>query len=347
MEHNIRERQKNEIEKKLYRIFSMTGGIANSIGFIASAILFGMTIGTLVCGICALLLLFMAFVGNKDGGRKRAEAVILLLLNFLEFPFLYYAYGKGTMPYMVLGIVGTAVFMSGHVRKAMLAAEILFDATVILLTYVYPSTIEKITEQNSIGSTVCSFVIVAVSVGAMLTLLLKQYDRQQAELYDMGNSLENMAKQDPLTGLYNRRYLTNYIEEKLKNQKQSFFIVLIDIDDFKEVNDTCGHVYGEQVLQRLGEILKWNISGKGIAARYGGEEFMLVFSDSDREGLTEVMEQTAVELKKFSMETRQIEITFSGGVEEVKSMDRITPMFNAADERLYQAKKEGKNRIVF
>lgn len=339
--------QNSLIEKKLYMILISTGCIANTLGFIANALIYGLTLGTWFCGACAVLLIIIGHWGFNIKNRWLAELIILILIVFMEFPFLYYVYGKSTFVYMVLGIVATATFIKGNLRKVMIILEIIFDVAIILIAHFYPSTLEVITEGNSIGSTICSYLIVAVSVSIMLTLLVKQYTKQQQELLKMGLKLEAAAKLDPLTDLYNRRYLTEYLDGRIRNRKERFTIALLDLDDFKNINDTYGHMYGDQVLKTFGDILKNNISSHGIVARFGGEEFMVVFDSTDKDKIQRIMELSAMELKQYSLETKGVEISFSGGVEEVHNEDRITIMFNSADEKLYKAKKNGKNNIVF
>ena len=339
--------ENDEMDKKLYLILLSTGCIANTIGFIANSIIYGMTPGTVVCALCAVFLLVIGVGGYNDKYRKITEFMMLLLIGFVEFPFLYYVYGRSTFAYMVLGIVGTSLFMQGLKRQVMLVLQIVFDVAIILLAYFRPSTLEQITEENSIGSAVCSYVIVAVCVGALLTLIVNQYIKQQEKLIELTQELDAMTKLDPLTGAYNRRYLTDYISEKLAEPQACFAIALLDIDNFKRVNDEYGHLYGDNILQMFVTILEKQMMGQGIVARYGGEEFMLVFETTEREAISKIMELAAKELKTFSRETKNTEITFSGGVEEVHNEKRITLMFNSADEKLYEAKRTGKNKVVF
>ena len=336
-----------KIDRKLYLILVITGCVANTIWFTANCIIYGMTLGTIVCAACAVLLLLIGIIGYNFKYRKQAEFIILFLIGFFEFPFLYYVYGKSTFVYMILGIVAVSLFLKGMKRQLMLVLQIIFDTGTILAAYFYPCNLENITEENSIGSTVCSYLIVSVSVGALLTLIVNQYIKQQKELVGLTQELDTMTKLDPLTGAYNRRYLTDYISGLLTNPQACFSIALLDIDNFKRVNDEYGHLYGDEILQAFVAILKKEMEGRGIVARFGGEEFMLVFQTADREQIARTMERSASELRVFSMETKNMEITFSGGVEEVHNEKRITLMFNSADEKLYQAKRTGKNRVVF
>lgn len=90
-----------------------------------------------------------------------------------------------------------------------------------------------------------------------------------------------MVHLDPLTKLYNRRFLTEHLDEKITRGDNEFAVALLDIDDFKKINDTYGHVYGDETLTSFAKIMMKHMEGQGIAARFGGEEFMLVFDHTD------------------------------------------------------------------
>ena len=104
---------------------------------------------------------------------------------------------------------------------------------------------------------------------------------------------------------------------------------------------------GDEVLNELARLMKQEIHDKGIAARYGGEEFMLLFEIPDLQMALEALEQIRKGLEAFSMKTRQITITFSGGIEEYRTEGKIDELFHKADKKLYEAKNNGKNRVVY
>lgn len=112
-------------------------------------------------------------------------------------------------------------------------------------------------------------------------------------------------------------------------------------------NDTYGHVYGDEVLTELARLMKQEIRGKGIAARYGGEEYMLLFETPDRQKALDSLDRIKEGLGAYSMSTRQITITFSGGMEEYRTEGKIDELFRSTDKKLYEAKNGGKNRIVY
>ena len=162
----------------------------------------------------------------------------------------------------------------------------------------------------------------------------------------MPRDLQYAANRDALTGVYNRGYLIQTLKQWMGTEDKRFLVALIDVDNFKSINDTYGHVYGDEVLIELARLMKQEIRGKGIAARYGGEEFMLLFEEPNQQKALDVLERIKIELGAFSMKTRQIIITFSGGLEEYRTEGKIDELFRRADKKLYQAKNGGKNHIV-
>ena len=146
--------------------------------------------------------------------------------------------------------------------------------------------------------------------------------------------------------IWHRRYLIRYLTELIRHTEKEFLISLIDIDDFKHLNDTYGHAYGDQVLTELAGFMQEEIEGKGIASRFGGEEFLLVFEDGDVSGAFESLCRIQERLKAFGQESKEQEITFSGGVESYREEMPLDKLFTAVDEKLYQAKNSGKKQII-
>ena len=188
--------------------------------------------------------------------------------------------------------------------------------------------------------------IVAVSVASMLCNLISEYMLQSMHLMKASSDLEYATNRDALTGVYNRRYLIHTLKQWMSTEDKHFLVALIDIDDFKSINDTYGHVYGDEILTELARLMKQEICGKGIAARYGGEEFMILFENPDRQMALDTLEQIKKGLGAYSMKTRQITIMFSGGMDECRTQEKIDELFRSTDKKLYEAKNGGKNRIV-
>jgi len=169
--------------------------------------------------------------------------------------------------------------------------------------------------------------------------------------------MERLSITDPLTGLFNRRYFYDALEkeiERVKRYKSSFSIVLLDIDDFKRVNDEYGHLAGDRVLQILADILRRTLRKVDIIARYGGEEFIVLLPNSEKEEAELIANRIREEVSKTVFECKSDKgvevlcpITISGGIttcpDDFIELDKL---LSAADRAMYEAKSLGKNRIV-
>lgn len=179
------------------------------------------------------------------------------------------------------------------------------------------------------------------------------YARDITERKKMEEELRLLSIHDELTGLYNRRYiidkLTSMIERLKRYEWDHFSLAMLDLDDFKRVNDMYGHVFGDEVLRKFALTVQEGLRTVDIVGRYGGEEFLVLLPCTyvrDAEVVIERL-QTAVSSLEF---THPVKITFSAGLVEV-TQERIGDYglectLNLVDEFLYKAKREGKNRIL-
>ncbi|WP_448377892.1 tetratricopeptide repeat-containing diguanylate cyclase [Fervidobacterium sp.] len=159
------------------------------------------------------------------------------------------------------------------------------------------------------------------------------------------------ATRDVLTGTYNRwrflEILQEYIKEPAvsKNEKE-ISVFIADIDNFKKINDTYGHLTGDRVLKNIAAILKDNIGENGIVARYGGEEFVGAMK-VDKASCVEICESIRKVIEKISYDIFGFQVTISFGVASSSEKHNITELIGLADKRLYIAKETGKNRVCF
>ena len=156
---------------------------------------------------------------------------------------------------------------------------------------------------------------------------------------------------DGLTGLYNKRFFLEAIEAEVaraRRYRRELSLLMFDIDHFKRVNDSFGHLAGDQILKDLGKLVVTRARREEIVARYGGEEFAILVPETGREGATELAEQlrAKVEGHEFSFEGEVIPMTISIGVAALTEEDwDPTAFVKAADEALYRAKAAGRNRV--
>ncbi|MFO7820009.1 MAG: diguanylate cyclase [Halanaerobacter sp.] len=165
-------------------------------------------------------------------------------------------------------------------------------------------------------------------------------------------AMQELALRDSLTGLYNHGYFKEVLKQEVRQAQrydEDLSLLLLDLDDFKETNDTYGHQAGDKILRELAEVLQENVRESDIVARYGGEEFTVILINTDLEATV----KKGKELKEViadmnpSYKGTEIPITTSVGAASLSLVDSAKELINKADEELYAAKTSGKNRISY
>ncbi len=155
---------------------------------------------------------------------------------------------------------------------------------------------------------------------------------------------------DGLTGVHNKRFFLEFLEREVARalrHARPLTLVMLDLDHFKEINDTFGHLAGDAVLKRVAQAIGGRVRRDELLARYGGEEFAVVLPETDLEGALTFAEKvrSEVERSKFSFDGQDIRVTVSVGVSILRSGDDSEALIAAADAELYRAKREGRNRV--
>ena len=157
---------------------------------------------------------------------------------------------------------------------------------------------------------------------------------------------------DALTQTFNRRYFNEALDREFTRStryKRALSLLIFDIDLFKKVNDTYGHVAGDSVLRQLAVVVKPRLRQQDVLARVGGEEFAVLLPEVDAVGARVAADKVRrlVEAARFSIDTREFSCTVSVGIAEWKAdMSAPIALYDAADKRLYEAKQSGRNRVA-
>ncbi len=172
------------------------------------------------------------------------------------------------------------------------------------------------------------------------------------ERYKLHNMLEELANKDSLTRAFNRRYFFNHAQiefERAKRYRTSLSIALFDIDNFKNINDDYGHLAGDDVLKSIVADMLSIVRTVDIVARFGGEEFVILLPHTQLEGALVLANRILTEIsgKKVVAAGDEIKVTLSCGVTEFNNeMSEFKDVLNLADQALYDAKSNGKNRVM-
>jgi diguanylate cyclase (GGDEF)-like protein len=163
--------------------------------------------------------------------------------------------------------------------------------------------------------------------------------------------LEEAAYTDKLTGLYNRRHFSEIAAPFIERARRSgmpYYFMIVDIDDFKDVNDAHGHLAGDAALRGIAQVMKQTVRPYDIIARWGGDEFCLILTDIDEAGVIRLAERIRRGVEAFECEFmgKPLRVTISLGLAKNDDDCDITELTMRADEALYTTKNSGKNRVV-
>ncbi|MHB8534552.1 MAG: GGDEF domain-containing protein [Sulfuricaulis sp.] len=201
------------------------------------------------------------------------------------------------------------------------------------------------------------FAPIVFFLGACFVLLVGYLSLETAIDARRMAALEQESITDPLMGIYNRRYLDRRLaheEHRAQRYGLPLSILMIDIDHFKEVNDTYGHPVGDVILRGLGELITDTVRSTDIVARYGGEEIMVIAPSTPIGTAARLADRLRQAVENASLATHVVEgnkkplhITISIGVAHLGQNHHDTRgLVQSADEAMYRAKREGRNRVV-
>jgi diguanylate cyclase (GGDEF)-like protein len=250
-------------------------------------------------------------------------------------------------PFILISVICGSVFL---IRP-------LVSAVIFLVSYAayYVLIGLAITDQNILLSNRVNGII-AVGIGFLLSYILWRYNYksivQQRRIESQQKQLEQLAYYDSLTDLPNRRMLEQLIKQELAAMERhghDTVLVILDIDDFKKINDTFGHPAGDSLLRQLADLLKDNVRGADTVARFGGEEFVILMPHTTLEEGYAAADRLRKRImdESFFVENATLKITSSFGISSLREVDSkmLEDSFLRADKALYLAKQSGKNRV--
>ncbi|SDO36618.1 GGDEF domain-containing protein [Alkalicoccus daliensis] len=179
----------------------------------------------------------------------------------------------------------------------------------------------------------------------VLTFISSLYHRTRVKI---ATQLENLATHDTLTGLYNRRTMYEELEKAYSGGQESY-VLLLDIDDFKKINDNYGHECGDKVLVQTANSLHQKVKVSGYISRWGGEEFLaLIYRENEYEALAfsrKIISEMSEE-EAFTYDKSTVNITITGGLAKLTNAASIEDAIKMADQAMYLGKQSGKNQVV-
>lgn len=285
-------------------------------------------------------------IGTIYGGFV-ASLTALLIMGFTRVAF----YGLNTASIMAIIVLGTLSVTSSLIARStkwtFKGKYVVMNTISILISF---SAFSMLIDNKAKLIELCfSFGFIAI-ITALYCYLVITYLQHSNELF---KRYKEESKIDYLTGLYNVRQFDEIYNSQLKNvqeRKEKLSVLMIDIDHFKKVNDTYGHVNGDLVLEKLGSILKKETRHFDVAARKGGEEFCILLLDCSAQRAVEIAEniRSLTERTIFPISNgREITITISIGIATFpETVTDLQQLLQQADMALYASKQAGRNRVT-
>ena len=212
-------------------------------------------------------------------------------------------------------------------------------------------------EHPAVGALLESVITVTKSVREHNFKLERRLAESTDEVAALRHSVEHIqheAMTDPLTGVKNRKTFDAAIERLVRHAREAgspLALVIGDVDHFKSFNDRWGHQTGDQVLRLVAEVMNANVKGKDVLSRYGGEEFAIILPETELDNAAMLADRIRRAIESRRLKKRRTDedlglVTMSMGVASLRPMDTIETLIERADQCLYAAKREGRNRVV-
>lgn len=297
--------------------------------------------------VCLILQCVIFIICNYTKKVKIYSCISTIIMNIALGIFTYFTIIQGIVGlYIIMALLYTIILFSGRKRIILLSMEFLYylllfnyDASSIQnKTILYGTTIHSIIMFLNI-------IYISISLGISVLTILRLYDRKNQKLNDINNYLSKMSITDTLTGAWNRKHMEECLEKFINDKTNPLSIILFDIDYFKKVNDDYGHIAGDEILKKLVKIIKNTIGTKGIITRYGGEEFLIILPNMNKEETYNIAELVRKNVQK-NLKIKTNKITVSGGCAEYDNKQSIYDFIEKADRKLYEAKENGRNKIM-
>ena len=280
---------------------------------------------------------------NHLGLINHTKWLLFLLTTGTAFTSIIFAHGTIIWVhhfFMLFALLPIAFFQLKQWKSMVFLFSFNFSLFCFFAIYEWPHhpAIDELTinEINFLRIVITSFCILAI----LMQLVISEYHSNNNE-----NQLQYYADIDALTGLHNRRVFIEQLNKKLK-QSDDVFLLILDLDFFKRINDTAGHDAGDKALMLTSKTLKDHISTGETAARIGGEEFaMLISSQTDIIYRANTIRKSIAEIPLYFNDI-PYQLTVSIGICQLQEGFRSQDVLKAADNALYEAKAKGRNRVV-
>ena len=303
---------------------------------------------------CALLCFIIAFVAVRTELYNQCYLVMCCTLSCFLLPMLFLFCGGITsgMPlYCITSLALIAFAVRGLAKNIAFIVSLLIQATTIYMCWENPDLLYTTLDRDgAFLDILVTHILTGITLFAVGSFSLIAYVQEREKSEKLVARLDYLAVRDSLSGLYNRRYLLKFLEERVWKHRNDYFIAMFDLDNFKQINKKYGNNFGDKVICDIGALIQkvGDESAGECVARYGCEKFIyLINAGSEVEAYSKV-ESIRKSVRQISFEEHQeLQLTISGGLLpcSAKSVADINQLLFQLDELVVSAKNQGKNQI--
>ena len=320
-------------------------------------------VGIPMAGLLAVILCLKFFL-NRLAGRYANTEVAVITIIFLNLYSGICLCSFGNLSYMMVVVFFPIIIAPVYKKKRLVYIQVVISFLILIYgelihvpyfnkdNQVHGSVVEVGEWRIGEAFTVWDYESQLVVSGVVLLLLFYAMVRFELEVMKTTNMLSEQGSRDSLTQLLNHEAFYEVLDEQMQQfegTKEKFSIIVADIDNFKKVNDTYGHAFGDEVIRQVSEVLRKVCDRRDVCARYGGEEFSVILPGRNLRDAAEHAERIRQRFENTDFTTEggeTLHFTLSLGVaEHNQKYQTASAFFERADKALYEAKRTGKNRV--
>lgn len=302
-------------------------------------------VNILTAALIAFLCLGWYILSRKFHRYDLARWSFLIFMTFIYIPagYLTSPGSSSAMVYVVILTIFMLTFSATSRWEYIFPVLVAVEALVLLRTelwfpdfyYQYSNDAYRINDLS------INFVVVVFGIVSTIFFVNMKFNQRSDDLY-------RLSVTDGLTGLYNRRYFSDFLQSEFNRAKRSqevFSLIIFDINNFKKVNDTFGHPIGDKVLKDVASILKSGIRNYDVACRAGGDEFVLIMPNTSKLAAKEIVGRMETRFKDYVKQFDEANVSVAYGIEDSEDKN-YEELYHMADKELYMMKIEQKDTPV-
>lgn len=322
------------------------------IAFVVEFAVFGIWQLAVSLGLAGIMMVSSPWIYKRTRSLSVARESFLaslFMFKLFEGVFLASVTSPGSMWFITIPVIA---ILLGSVISGLCWLGI-STACMLILHQLYARSLSMVDNAQQYSEFLYTFSLVLLGLSMAIFVFMVDASRKKAyrRLQEANDVIRELAIRDPLTGIFNRRYILERMQDEERRARTDsgiFHICLIDLDRFKQINDTFGHAVGDIVLQMVAKSIQTEVRDNDCFGRYGGEEFIILLTGSESfhpEAFAERIRRRVANLR-FADPAGPNQVTVSIGIAESRNGECFSSTVSRADGALYAAKASGRNRVV-